>query len=337
MYHLPPAPYFRKETSISGKIKKARLYVTALGLYEFRINGKKIGKDYFTPGWTDYNKRVYYQAYDVTNELKTGKNVLGAIVSDGWYAGYLGYSLLVGNPVVHNFYGKVPLIKAQVEIEYADGKKEILATDNSWKSNHGPLVESDILNGETFDARAAFIGWEKPGFMEKNWTPATVFPDDDKRAIQIYPGAPVQRVKELKAISVTARPNGKYIIDLGQNFSGVVRLKVKGNAGDSVILKYGEVLFPDGSLMTENLRKARATDTYILAGNAEGETWTPQFTYHGFQYVEIAGLHYKPTPDVITGIVMTSPAPEAGLPSNRQRSHQPVVSQYRLDTTFQLF
>ena len=312
VYHLPPAPYFRKETTVAGKIKSARLYITALGLYEFQINGKKIGKDYFTPGWTDYNKRVYYQAYDVTHDLKAGKNVFGAIVSDGWYAGYLGYSLLVGNPVVHNFYGKVPLIKAQVEIEYADGKKETVVTDDSWKSNHGPLVESDILNGETFDARAKFTGWDKPGFTAKNWIAATVYPDDNNRKIEIYPGVPVQRVKELKALSITARPNGKYIINLGQNFSGVVRLHVKGKAGDSVILKYGEVLFPDGSLMTENLRRARATDTYILEGKAEGETWTPQFTYHGFQYVEVSGLHYKPTSDAITGIVMTSPTPEAG-------------------------
>jgi alpha-L-rhamnosidase len=312
IYHLPPAPYFRKETALKGKIRSAKLYVTALGLYEFHINGKRIGKDYFTPGWTDYNKRVYYKVYDVTSNLKSGKNVLGAIVSDGWYAGYLGYSLLVGNPVVRNFYGKVPLLKAQIEIEYTDGKKETIATDDSWKSNHGPLVESDILNGETYDARSKFAGWEQPGFADGDWNSAQVFPDDNNRKVEFYPGLPVQRTMEIKALAVTSRPNGKYIVNLGQNFSGVVRLKVKGHRGDSIVIRYGEVLFPDGSLMTENLRKARATDTYILDGNPEGETWTPQFTYHGFQYVEISGLHYKPSTDVITGIVMTSATPEAG-------------------------
>ncbi|MBO9570606.1 MAG: family 78 glycoside hydrolase catalytic domain [Chitinophagaceae bacterium] len=312
VYHLPPAPYFRKEAELKSAIRSARLYVTALGLYEFQINGKRIGKDYFTPGWTDYNKRVYYQAYDVTKDLKKGKNVLGAIITEGWYAGYLGYALLVGNPVVHNFYGKTPLLKAQIEIEYTDGRKETIITDGSWKSNQGPLKESDILNGETFDARAKFRDWDKPGFDTRNWVAAKIYPDNPDRKVEVYPGNPIERVQELKTIAVTERPGGKYIFNLGQNFAGVVRLKVKGKAGDSIVLRYGEVLFPDGSLMTENLRKARATDTYILEGKPEGESWTPQFTYHGFQYVEVSGLRSKPSPDVITGIVMTSATPEAG-------------------------
>ncbi len=312
VYHLPPAPYFRKTAVVNAVIKKARLYVSSLGLYEFHINGKRIGDDYFTPGWTDYNKRVYYQTYDVTRDLIKGKNAVGAVVSDGWYAGYLGYSLLVGNPVVRNFYGTVPLLKTQIEIEYTNGKKEMILSDSSWTSAHGPLVESDILNGETYDARLAFAGWDSPSFRDAGWKNAAVYPDTSPRKLELYPGEPVKRMMELKALSVTARPGGKYIINLGQNFAGVVRLKVKGRSGDSIVLRYGEVLFPDGGLMTENLRKARATDTYIIKGDAGEETWTPQFTYHGFQYVEIAGLRYTPSKDVITGIVMTSNTPETG-------------------------
>jgi alpha-L-rhamnosidase len=312
VYHLPPAPFFRTEKELKPGIKKARLFVTSLGLYEFNINGKKIGKDHFTPGWTDYNKRVYYQTYDVTNDVKAGKNAFGAIVADGWYAGYLGYALLVANPVVKNFYGKVPLLKAQIEIEYTNGEKEIIATNNSWKTNHGPIVEADILNGETYNANLVFDNWDKANFDDSNWKSSQVFPDKVDRQIQAYPGNPVQVYSELKSKTVTERANGKYIFDLGQNFAGVVRLKVKGNKGDTISLKYGEVLFPNGDIMTENLRRARATDTYILNGNKDGETWTPKFTYHGFQFVEVTGFKTKPNLDAITGIVLSSATPQSG-------------------------
>ncbi|MEO5999152.1 MAG: family 78 glycoside hydrolase catalytic domain [Chitinophagaceae bacterium] len=312
LYHLPPAPFFRKEILLNGTIKKARLYVSALGLFEFYINGKKIGNDHFTPGYTDYDKRVYYLAYDVTQNIKNGKNVFGAIVSDGWYAGYLGYALLVQNPVLKNFYGKVPMLKAQVEIEFNDGKKIVIATNETWKTNHGPFIEADILNGETYDARKEFEGWASAGFKDDSWKPSQLFSDKDDRALQVYPGNPVEVFTELKAISVVPKKGGKYLFDLGQNFAGNVRLKVKGKAGDTIVMKYGEVLFPNGDLMRENLRMARATDTYILKGDPKGETYTPRFTYHGFQFVEVSGLKSAPGKDAITGIVLTSATPIAG-------------------------
>ena len=312
VYHLPPAPYFRKQVNLKGEIKKARLYVTSLGLYEFYINGKRIGKDYFTPGWTDYDKRVYYQTYDVTTNIKNGANTFGSLISEGWYAGYLGYSLLVQNPVVKNFYGKVPLLKAQIEVEYTNGKKEVILTDESWKSNHGAMVEADILNGETYDARLEFKDWAKPGFNDSKWKNVQVYPDKMERKIEIYPGDPLQIFTELKPKSITAKKGGKYIFDMGQNFAGNVRLKIKGKAGEKIVLKYGEVLFPNGDLMTENLRMARATDTYILKGDPNGETYMPRFTYHGFQYVEVTGFKQKPSLDAITGVVLTSMTPEVG-------------------------
>ncbi|QIP17321.1 family 78 glycoside hydrolase catalytic domain [Spirosoma aureum] len=312
IYHLPPAPFFRREAQFKATVKRARLYVTSLGLYEFQINGKRVGTDYFTPGWTDYNKRVYYQTYDVTADVKIGKNALGAIVAEGWYAGYLGYALLVGNPVVKNFYGDVPLLKAQLEVEYTNGEKETIATDQTWKTNHGPVLEADLLNGETYNANLEFANWSKVGYADSNWKNSTIYPDKSGRKIEAYPGYPIQVFQELKSKTVTPKSGGKYLFDLGQNFAGNVRLKVKGNKGDTITLKYGEVLFPNGEIMTENLRKARATDTYILKGDKQGETWTPKFTYHGFQYVEVAGFRTVPGLDAITGIVLTSATPETG-------------------------
>lgn len=311
-YHLPPAPFFRKEAVLKTDIKNARLYITSLGLYEFQINGTIVGDDYFAPGWTDYNKRVYYHTYDISGNLKEGKNAFGAILGEGWYAGYIGYALLVQNPVVKNFYGDVPLLKAQIEIEYQNGQKELIVSDASWKTNHGPILEADILNGETYDANLEFDQWSAVGFDDSNWKNSTIYTNKPERKIQAYPGNPIRVFTELKAKSVTAQKGGTYIFDLGQNFAGVARLKVKGKKGDVITLKYGEALFPDGSLMTENLRKARATDTYILKGSAEGETWTPRFTYHGFQYVEVDGFKTQPPLDAITGIVLTSSTPEVG-------------------------
>lgn len=310
-YHLPPAPYLRKEAGLSGTIKKANLYVTALGLYEFYINGKRVGDDYFAPGWTDYNKRVYYSAYDVTRMLKNGKNAFGAILSTGWYAGYLGYALLVGNPVTHGFYGDVPLLKAQIEIEYTNGKKELIYTDGSWKAATGAIREADILNGETYNANLEPEGWKRAGFDDAAWKRVQAYPAKAALPLRLYPGNPVKIIEALTPVSVKEK-SGNYIVNMGQNFSGVVKLKMNGKKGDTVVIKYGEMLHLDGNLMTENLRKARATDTYILKGDTGGETWMPRFTYHGFQYVEIAGLKAKPSVKDITGIVMSSATPVTG-------------------------
>lgn len=311
-YHLPPAPYLRKEINLKPGLKKARLYVTALGLYEFSINGKKTGSDFLTPGWTDYDKRVYYQTYDVTEQLQSGVNVLGSQLSYGWYAGYLGYSLLVGNPVVRAFYGKVPLLKAQLEVRYADGSTETFATNEDWKATTGALLESDLLNGETYDARLEFNKWQKSGFDAGGWKKVEIYADKPERQIQVYPGPPVTITGELKPKSPVLRPDGSYIFDMGQNFAGIVRIKVKGRAGDTIRLRYGEKLYPDGRLMIENLRMARATDTYILKGSPEGEIWEPKFTFHGFQYVEMNGLKSKPGPETLLGLVIGSDTPQAG-------------------------
>ena len=304
-YHLPPSPYIRKVTTINKKIKRARLYISSLGLHNFYINGEKIGADYFASGWTDYNKRVYYNVYDVTDKLKSGGNVFGAILSSGWYSGYLGYALLVGSPQVNQFYGKFPMLKAQVDVEFADGTTDIINTDSSWKTSTGAVVESDFLQGEKYDARKESKDWNKVGFNDSSWGNIKEYTNNEGQSLELYPGNPVRIVQEISAKSVKKIAAGKYIVDFGQNFAGNIRLKHPGKTGDSLVFRYGEMLFPDGTLMTDNLRKARATDTYIF-GESGTINWSPSFTFHGFQFVEISGLKEEPKLDFLTGLVLSS-------------------------------
>ncbi|MCC2672544.1 MAG: Bacterial alpha-L-rhamnosidase, partial [Armatimonadetes bacterium] len=332
--YLPPAHVYRTEFLADKPVRRATVYASALGLYELRLNGKRVGDALFTPGWSDYRRRAYYQSYDVTRQVARGDNAFGAVVTDGWYSGYLGYGLLVGygpNKVGRYFYGKTPALLAQLEIEYADGTREIVSTGKDWKvTSEQPIREADMLMGETYDARMELPGWDRPGFPVKNWKPAILAGENGSikapysdaagprevelgfirpAKLEAYPTAPVRATQELKAVRMTEPKPGVYIFDLGQNFSGVARLRVKGSPGTQVTLRFGEMLHPDGRLMTENLRRARATDTYILRGAPRGEVWTPGFTYHGFQFVEVTGYPGKPTLDAITGVVMHSDTP----------------------------
>jgi alpha-L-rhamnosidase len=331
---LPPARQYRKEFSADKKVRRVMVYATALGIYELLINGQKVGDAFFTPGWTDYHKRAYYQAYDVTKSIKSGANAIGVTVADGWYAGYLGYGLLVGygpNKVGRNIYGKTPAFMAQVEVEYTDGSRAMVVTDPSWKvTGEGPFREADFLMGEAYDAQREMIGWTTAGFDDRNWEPAIRAGDNgsvkakfyDKERIrdvelgfqkpgilEVYPTEPVRITEEIKARDIIPRSNGVYIVNFGQNFAGNIRLKVKGPTGTRIKLRYGEMLHPDGRLMTENLRKARATDFYTLKGDPKGEVYVPRFTFHGFQYVEISGYPGAPTLDTLTGLVLSSDTP----------------------------
>ncbi|MFY0651784.1 MAG: family 78 glycoside hydrolase catalytic domain [Cyclobacteriaceae bacterium] len=302
--YLPPARYVRKSFYIQKKIKRATAYTTALGLYELRLNGFKVGDQYLLPGWTDYNKRVYYQSFDVTASLQQGENVVGAVVGDGWYSGYIAYALFIRFQKVRSFYGENPSFMGQIVIEYEDGTNEVIASDESWKANEGAIREADILMGETYDARLHKKGWDAPGYDDSSWRKPQIYTYPNGR-LQAYPGTLIQERERLKALSVKEPKPGTYVFDLGKNFAGIPELKVEGNKGTKVQLKFGEILNEDGTIMTKNLRKARATDTYIL--NGEGvEVWQPKFTYHGFQYVEVTGFPGKPTTDAITGIVLSS-------------------------------
>lgn len=302
--YLPPARYLRKGFSIDKKIRQATVYATALGLYELRINGQKIGDTYFTPGWTDYDQRIYYNTYDVTDQLSGGENAIGAVIADGWYSGYIGYALLVRLDQVRAFYGENPAFMAQLEIQYEDGSTETIATDGTWKSREGPVREADLLMGETYDARQELPGWDQKGYNDEQWaTPKRyTYPEG---ALEAYPGTPVRVRERLTPVEITEPDSGVYIFDLGKNVAGIAELQVEGPAGTTVQLRFGELLNGDGTLMTGNLRRARATDKYTLSGRGV-ETWSPQFTYHGFQYVEVTGLPAAPTSETITGLVLSS-------------------------------
>ncbi len=305
-YHLPPSPYLRNEAVVTKNVRSARLYISSLGLHEFYINGNKIGGDYFASGWTDYNKRVYYNAYDVTSYVQNGKNVFGAVLSDGWYSGYLGYALLVGTEKVRGYYGDVPLLKAQVELTFEDGSRQVVVTTGDWKASTGAITESDLLQGERHDATKEKLGWNSVNFKDDSWVPVQVFGEKEGRKLQLYPSHPVRVVKEMPIKTIKRLDNGKYIVDFGQNFAGIIRLKITGKPNDSLVFRYGEMLHPNGTLVTENLRTARATDTYVLKGDPQGEEWSPSFTFHGFQFVEVSGLTEMPKADFLVGLAMSS-------------------------------
>ena len=302
--YLPPARYLRKSFITSKKITKAIAYTTALGLYELRLNGNKVGDDYFSPGWTDYNKRLYYQTYDITDEIKQGENVIGAVIADGWYSGYIGYGLLVRLDKVREYYGVNPSFMGQIHLEYEDGTTEIIATDTSWKSSEGAIREADILMGEKYDARMENSGWDAPGYNDNSWKAPKVYTYPNGK-LEVHPGNLVKNTERIRPRKITEPVPGTYVFDLGKNIAGIAELKVKGPAGTRVQLRFGEILKGDGNIQTENLRLARATDTYILKGEGE-EIWQPKFTYHGFQYVEVTGFPGKPTFDAITGLVLSS-------------------------------
>ncbi|WP_413432678.1 family 78 glycoside hydrolase catalytic domain [Crateriforma spongiae] len=342
--HLPPAQQYRKNFHAEKRVVRATVYATALGIYELHLNGQRVSDAFFAPGWTDYRKRAYYNTYDVTDMLHAGDNAIGAWVADGWYSGYVGFGLLTGmgtEKTGRATYGKTPSLMAQLEIEYADGSRQVIATDPSWKvTQEGPIREADLLMGEYFDARLETPNWSSPGFDDESWQPAVLAEDNGHPVatfyqrrnptrpgqgvqnvgqdrdlgfqhpkLEAFPGVPVRITEQVRSQAIVDRGSGTYIIDLGQNFAGTIRLMVKGSSGQKIRIRYGEMLHPDGRLMTENLRKARATDFYVCRGNPNGETYQPRFTFHGFRYVELSDFPGTPDQDTVTGLVMHSDTP----------------------------
>ncbi|GAB4240884.1 MAG: glycoside hydrolase family 78 protein [Acidobacteriota bacterium] len=301
---VAPSPYFRKRFDVEGRVVRARLYITSLGLYRAELNGREVTSDVFTPGWTSYSKRLQYQVYDVTNLLQEGTNVLGAYLGDGWYRGYLTWNNR------RNLYGKRWGLSAFLRIEYPGGKTSIVATDSSWKCHEGPIRSSDIYIGETYDARLEMPGWSSPGFPDGDWRQVEILDPPDTRLVGTI-SRPVRRVEELPAQKVFQTPAGETVVDLGQNMVGWLRIRVQGKAGDRVVIQHAEVLDKEGNFYTENLRAARQTDTYILRGEGP-EVWEPHFTFHGFRYVKVIEWPGKPAPENFTGIVVHSALPVTG-------------------------
>jgi alpha-L-rhamnosidase len=301
---LPPPAYLRTAFLVTKPVRHATLYATALGIFDLHLNGRRVTEDRFNPGWTDYTRRVYYRAYDVTGLLRTGDNALGVILADGWYSGYIGYL------VQRDHYGRRPRFSGQLHLEYADGSTAEIASGPGWKAATGPIREADFLMGETYDARRELPGWDKPGFDDSNWDPV-VSGAELKPAVQYHPGPPVVVCGEFKPRSITEPKQGVFVLDLGQNFAGVVRLSVSGTPGQRITLRFAERLNPEGTIYTTNLRGARTTDTYYCRGGGV-EVWEPRFTFHGFQYVEITGLSSPPATDTVTGVAVSSDTPVTG-------------------------
>ncbi len=320
-----PAPYLRKGFQLSGEVQAARLYVTALGLYNCSINGQAVGDRVFAPGWTDYHKRVQYQVYDVTDLLQQGENVVGAVLGDGWAVGHLAWSN-------RQFYADRPRLFAQLEVTLRDGKTVTIATDQTWKYQFGPLLHNDLLMGEAYDARLEMPGWNQPVFDDHSWYPVKLFEDSDAELVATN-GPAVRRIEKLTPVSDPVNKSDvektRYIFDLGQNMVGRVRFTGSAPAGTTITLRFAEVLQPNGNLYTENLRTAKATDYYTFKGEGV-ETWEPAFTFHGFRYVELKDYPGPATRDTITGVVLHS----AMQPTGSFTCSDPLLNQLQSNITW---
>jgi len=298
-----PAPLFRKEFTIEKEIDHARLYVTSLGLYEFYLNGEKVGSDHFTPGWTSFQNRLLYQTYDITPLLKKEGNAAGIMLGNGWYRAFYP------NNQKENDIWDLQVL-AQIEITFTDGTKQVVQTGNDWKSATGPVQKSEIFYGEIYDARHEHPGWSSFGFDDRHWSGTTT--TGESKAIITPPDAPpVRRINELTPIAVIITPEGDTVLDMGQNMVGRCRLIVDCPAGTTITLKHAEVLDKAGNFYTENLRRAEQEVIYICRGGGP-ESYEPHFTFQGFRYVKIEGYPGEVTTDLITGVVLHSDLERTG-------------------------
>lgn len=298
-----PSPIFRKEFDISKKIKSARLYCTSLGLYEFYLNGEKVGDQLFTPGWTSFEKRLQYQVYDVADMFNTGKNAAALMLGNGWYRAFRPNSNQDQN--IDDLE-----VLAQIEIEFTDGTKQTINTDNSWKSSTGAVIKSEIYDGEIYDARLEKTGWKSPGFDDSEWK-SVVVTQSDKNHLVSAVSEPVRRMNELNPIEIIYTPNGDTVIDMGQNMVGWCRLQLNCPKGTTIKLRHAEVLDQDGNFYTTNLRSAKQEIVYTCNGNGE-EVYEPHFTFQGFRYVDISGYPKEVTKNIFKGIVVHSDLERTG-------------------------
>ena len=301
-----PAPLLRREFNVRSSVQSARLYITALGVYEAYLNGKLIGDHVMAPGWTSYKRRLRYQTFDATDLLREGRNALGAMLGDGWFRGRLGFG---GGR--RNIYGDRVALIAQLELTYADGTTERIVTDDAqaWRATPGPILASDIYDGETYDARLERGSWSNPNYDDSDWTAVRRI-DWDLNSLIAPLGPPVRRIESISPAKLLTSPSGKAILDFGQNVVGKLRLNVQGPAGRMITLRHAEVL-EHGELSIRPLRFAKATDHYTLKGEGV-ETWEPHFTFHGFRYVEIENWPGELRLDDIRAVVCHSDMERTG-------------------------
>ncbi|HWA24051.1 MAG TPA: glycoside hydrolase family 78 protein [Lacunisphaera sp.] len=312
---------FRREFELPGPVARATLQATARGIVELRANGRRIGDDLFAPEWTDYDKRIHYRTYDVTHLLVQGPNCLGVVLGDGWWSGYVGWQEHRGR------YGSIEnSLLLQLEVELANGTRVTLGTDASWTCNTGPILSSDFMMGEAYDARRERKGWDvaglaeagsgvaDPGYKSRPWLAARAVPAPSAPLVA-QRAEPVRIIETIRPDPAGRPPAGMLLFDCRQNITGWVRLRLFGfPAGITLTIRHGERLTPEGTLYTENLRRALATDTYTTGGGAS-ESWQPHFTFHGFQYFEISFSTPPPSSAMVvpTACVIHSATPPAGF------------------------
>ena len=301
-----PVPAVRKAFTLpqATGIVRARLYATALGVYQAQINGKRVGDIELAPGWTDYDKHVHYQTYDVTELVTPGANAIGALVGDGWYAGHTGWNK-------RQTYGLRPVFKCVLHIELDNGETVTITTNRSWSVAYGTVVESDMMMGESQDARLYLGSWTSGGYIEDpRWS----------RAVQMVPikqpklvaqNSPPIRVTQILTPHSVYKNETTWIYDMGINAVGKIRFTCTASIGQVLTFRYAEVLAggpsaSDGPIYTDNLRTARNTDIYVCSGNPEGEVFETFFTFHGFRFVEVSGLTSMPDIDAMETLVMHS-------------------------------
>jgi alpha-L-rhamnosidase len=299
-----PAPLLRQEFQVKKKVERARLYASAMGLYEIQLNGKKVGDQFFTPGWTAYDFRYQYQTYDVTNLLNKGPNAIAATLGDGWFRGRMTWE------DKKNSYGTRLALLAQLVVTYSDGTHEIFGTDDGWKANTGPILMSDIYDGETYDARLEPAGWNQPHFDDSAWKTVSVLPTPKVKLVAAA-GPAVQEIEQIKPVKVFKTPGGDTVLDMGQNMVGWIRFKLKAPAGTTVTLRHAEVLDRTGNFYTDNLRSAKQTIRYTANGQGT-EMYQPHFSFQGFRYVAVSGWPGEVTPDDFTGVVVHSAMARTG-------------------------
>lgn len=316
---LVSSPYLRKSATLTQEVLSARLYISARGIYEAHINGQRVGNAYFAPGWTDYTKRIQYQTYDVSELLQRGENAFGLILGTGWYSGHIGFDQKPGHGYHH--YGPEQCALFQLHIEYTDGSNATVLSDESWRYTTGPIIYSDFLAGELYDAQRELQGWSTAGYVDSMWQAVKV-EEWDTVPLVAELSQPVLVTEELQPLAINEITPGTYIFDMGQNMVGWVRLRVQGQAGTRIKLRHIEMLNPDGTAYITNLRAARQVDTYILKGDGE-EIFEPHFTFHGFRYVEVTGYPGIPDLQTLAGCVAYSAAPVTGT----FESSHPLVNQ----------
>jgi alpha-L-rhamnosidase len=310
-----PVPMFRKAFEVKKDVRSARAYITSKGMYEAFINGTRIGNDYLTPGWTSYKKRLQYQVYDVTTLVGNGNNVIGTMLGNGWYRGPLAWEKN------KKIYGDKTALLFQLEITYTDGTTERINSDTSWKLSLGPIRSSEIYHGEVYDARQEKAGWMKTGFDDSGWKTPQSLNDAKDFLIATY-GPPVKKHETFKPVKIFTTPKGELVADFGQNLVGLLQLRVKGKAGDKIMVHHAEVLDKDGNFYIDNLRAAKAQIEYTLKGGGE-EVYEPHFTFMGFRYVKIEGFSGQLTTENLMATTLYSDMAPTGTFS----SSHPLINQ----------